>query len=266
MNGLVTIVMSYYKRQKLLEKTLFSMLESKYRNFNVIIVDDGSPEDIILPPLPFDVTIIKLSGKTWTNCAPVYNVGFEYALKKNPDVIIIQSPECYHVGDVISYSSNIKDDSYITFGCFRLDKETTDIKYNINKIIEDNSIRLPDGSAGSLGQNGWWNHPVYSPIMLYWCAAIKAQNLIKLNGIDERFSYGYACEDSYFVDQVRNLGLNIEITETPFVVHQWHEQTWITKNNEELLKKNTELWQGLANDNNFRAVHLLTPDLKWNGI
>ena len=256
---MISIVIPYYDRQYQLDKTLTSLTESSYNDFNVVIVDDDSLADIILPILPYHVDVIKLGNKTWSNVAPVYNIGFKYALRKNPDIIIIQSPECYHVGDVLSYANkNITDKNYIAFGCFRIDKETTFKEHDIKTLSSTNyCVSSADFKDGD---NAWWNHPIYNAIPQYWCAAISTDNLIKLNGIDERFSYGYAREDGYFVHQVKNLGLKIEITDYPFVVHQWHDHI-MPDNAEILVRKNADLYEILMKDDNYRSYHILTPNL-----
>ena len=257
--------MPYYDRQYQLDITLMSLYTQTldHSDFNVIIIDDGSPNDIVIPNLPFEVEVHKLGNKSWTNVAPVYNIGFEYALRKKPDIIIIQSPECYHVGDVLEYARHkITDYNYIAFGCFRIDKETTFSNHDILKL--SNTTHCVSSEDFKNGDNAWWNHPVYNRVPQYWCGAISTRNLVKLNGIDERFSYGYAREDGYFVHQVKNLGLDIEITDHPFVVHQWHEHI-VPDDAERLVRRNTEIYDELMGDDNYRSQHIITPNLSWHG-
>ena len=262
MSKKISIVMAYHERQAQLDKTLYSLVASKYKNFDVIIIDDCSKEKIKCPDLPFDITILELDTKQGTNCGPIFNRGFQYAIDNNADIIIIQSPECYHVGDVISCASKITDDSYMAFGCFQLDKETTIKAHEINKLVKEHPYMVSfDGGSQLLGQNAWWNHSVYFPNPLYWCAAITTKNLIKLNGIDERFAFGYAHEDGYFVVQIKRLGLKIEIIDNPFVVHQWHTHI-LVDNKMELVKRNWDLYEKLLNDENYKSEHKYTPDLK----
>jgi glycosyltransferase involved in cell wall biosynthesis len=255
----ICVVMAYYDRQLQLNKTLGSIALTRHRDFSVVIVDDGSPEDIVLPELPYKVQVLKLRNKRWTNCAPVYNTGFIHALTLDPDIIIIQSAECYHVGDVLSCAHmNITSRNYIAFGCFRLDKETTfrehDIKKLSNTQITVSDINLAEGDCA------WWNHPIYNRVPQYWCAAISSKNLVILNGIDERFAHGYAYEDGYFVHQVENLGLKIDITDSPFVVHQWHERHF-PQQLDGKVNPNVELYERLMKNSVYRAHHTLTPNL-----
>jgi len=255
--------MPYYDRQLLLEKTLATMTQSAHDDFSLVIVDDCSPIDIRLPNVPFQVEVIKLHKRQWTNCGPVYNIGFNAALLKNPDIIIIQSPECYHVGDVISHvNDNIAEDNYIAYACFRLDKETTLREHDIMEVSKTDVRATRD--PGGMGENSWYNHSVYFPQPQYWCAAITVKNLVKINGIDERFAHGYAIEDSWFMDQVRRAGMRIDIVDYPFVVHQWHNRIY-PKNTLQMVKDNTALWERLLKTDEYKSIHHITPNLTWNG-
>jgi hypothetical protein len=120
------------------------------------------------------------------------------------------------------------------------------------------------GSEWDKDDNAWWNHPIYNEVPQYWGTAITARNLVKLNGIDERFAHGYAYEDGYFVHQVENLGLRIDITAYPFVVHQWHERG-LPAELEGKPNPNVPLYEELMKDDNYRAQHHITPDLVWSG-
>jgi len=243
----ICIVATYFDRQFQLNKTLASISKSSHKDFEVIIVDDCSPEKIVIPNLPFNVTIIRLENKTWTNSANVYNIGFIEALKSDPDIIIIQNAECAHHGDIINHCETITNDNYIAFSC-----------YSLGKGEEPGNI-INDRCALGDGDSAWYNHPLYRPLAYHFCSAITKDNLIKLNGFDERFCSGIAYEDNYFVHQIKNLGLRIDIPTEPMVFHQYHYDG-MTRDLE-LVKKNAELWNELKNDNNYRAVHKLTPDL-----
>lgn len=238
--------MTYWNRQKLLEKTLYSYTLSEAKDFKVLIIDNNSDEDIILPPLPFEVKIIKL-GAGYDYIA-AHNYGFWEAIKEAPEIIIITHSECYHEGDVIKYSKRVTDDSYISFGCYSLSEgqEPGKVMMNARHNVFD-------------GDSAWYNHPIYRPAKHHFCSAIKTKNLQLLNGFDERFSGGVAYDDDYFVEQINRLGLKIEETEYPFVFHQWHYSAWKTSTDK--IYKNRALFDVLKNEKDYRAKHLLTPDL-----
>lgn len=252
----IVIVATYFNRQFQLNKTLESISKSKHDNFEVVIVDDNSPEDIILPKYDYPITVLKLTNKRWTNPEPAYNIGIFHALVRNADIVMLQNAECYHVGDVLSYANNVTDDNYISFGCYSLNEETTFKDHNISDVIQANNV-------GALvnGENSWYNHLVYRDVGYDFCSAITASNIKKLNGYDERFSDGCAYGDDYLIARIKMMGLKIEITENPFVVHQWHYSTPQIENHAELCAKNSLLLIDLVALNEIRAEHIYTQDL-----
>ncbi len=244
---MISVVMTYYERQFQLTKTLLSFNNSKAK-FEVIIVDDNSKEDIILPEINYQCKVIKLTNKSWTNPEPVYNTGIS-AAKGN--IIVLQNAECYHIGDVLKTAETVTDNEYISFSCFSLSKEST-----FNNKLPINNI-----GASKDGQDAWYNHPVYRPVFYDFCSAITTKNLIKLNGYDERFSFGCGYGDDYLLARIRILGLKIIPVQSPFVVHQWHYDSMVPENKGALILKNKELYQQLLRENDFRAKHIITPDL-----
>ena len=241
---MIAIVMTYFNRQKQLERTLESFRQYDPDSFRVVIVDDGSDEEIKLPELGFEVVILKTYRKTWMQGDPAWNIGLYYALLKEPEIVIIQNAECYHVGDILSYARRVNNKTYISFGCYSQSKDGSDI---FNK------------GASFGGESAWYNHPVYRTVGYHFCTAITSDNLKRINGFDERFSFGAGYDDDYLLHQIKSLGLNIEITSEPYVVHQWHESNK-TYNND-LYKKNETIYKELIKENNFKAEHLITEDI-----
>jgi len=240
---MIAIVCTYYNRQKQLERTLESFKQYDPDEFRVIIVDDGSNNDIKLPVTKFETVVLKMYNKTWIQGDSAWNIGLYYALLKYPDIIIIQNAECYHVGDILSYAKRVTDKTYISFGCYSQSKDGFDI---FNK------------GASFGGESAWYNHPVYRPVGYHFCAAITTDNLKRMNGFDERFSFGAGYDDDYLLHQIKSLGLNIEITSEPYVVHQWHESN--KSYNNDLYKINENIYNELIKVKNYKAEHLLTVD------
>lgn len=245
----ITVVMTYLNRPESLKWTLESLKHSAVKDFNVIIVDDNSTEDIILPDLPYEVRVIKFTKEPWVHIyTGVVNMGLFYAMDYEPDIIILQHSECCHHGDVLSYAKKITDETYISFGCYALgEAETPDTVEVINRPC------TPDG------QRSWYNHPVIRPVGYNFCSAITAKNLVRLNGFDERFKDGVAYEDNYFLHQIAMLGLKVEITADPIVFHQYHPV--MGNRSQESWMRNQYLFNTLSQGKEYRAKHLLTPDL-----
>lgn len=245
----ISIVMTYFDRQIQLNNTLESFRKYNPKDFNVIIVDDGSPEKITLPKLPFDVKILRITNKSWTNPEPAYNTGLYYALKDNPDVIILQNAECYHWKDILSCAKQVTDETYITFGC-----------YSQGKGEEIGSV-INNKGASFDGESAWYNHPFYRPVGYDFCSAITSANIRKLNGYDERFCNGVGYGDNYLLARIQFLGLRVLMTDNPFVIHQWHYSSKPIDNAFSLAENNRMLYNRLILEKDYRAKHLLTEDL-----
>ena len=243
---MITIVIQYWNRPAQLANTLQSFKYSQSKDFNVLIVDNHSKEEIHLYGFPYKVDILRLDKEYHYLAA--HNIGLKYAIKYNPDIIIIQHSEIYHQGDIISYAKNVTDKSYISFGCYSLGQGEQPETVNVN----------PRGNNFD-GDSGWYNHPVFRAGAHHFCSAITTENLIKLNGFDERFCQGVAYDDDDFRERIKRLGLEIEITSDPFGFHQWHPNGWATK--PELIYHNKALYEQIQNETGYKAHHILTPDL-----
>ena len=87
--------------------------------------------------------------------------------------------------------------------------------------------------------------------------------MAKLNGFDERYANGVACDDSEFIIRIQKLGLKIIITEDVSVIHQYHTPSCSLPNEAELWEKN----QKLLRDVTLRETNPYVNKVKlWNGI
>lgn len=241
------VVMAYHNREAQLLKTLESF--SNYKDIELVIVNDSDP--LSLPSLSFDVTTITIQEKHWINPGVNFNYGFKYALDKNPEGIIIQNPECYHVGDVMkSVRERLTENNYLSFACYSLGKDQDVDFRNFN-----------NRTAVSNGDSAWYNHSKYRPEALHFCCAISANNLRKINGFDESFALGLGYEDNYLVHQVNTLGLKIEFIDDPYVLHQYHYDKKAFKFDADLYARTGALCEGLKRKKTYRAQHFITPDL-----
>lgn len=210
MNRKISIVTAFYNRQALLDKTLESIHKSSVQNYELIIVDDASAEPLVCD----EAKIIRVDKKDkWYTCSAVaFNRGFREA---TGDIVIIQNPECYHVGDILKYvRDNIKNNQYYSFACYAINKdETSMFQDGIMPIIQNK--RFEDG-------NGWYNHSEYRPVGYHFCSAIMRRDLDKIGGFDERYSRGVAFDDDDFIRYIQTVGMDVKIINTPYVIHQFH--------------------------------------------
>lgn len=237
----ISIVMAYFNRKSLLIETLRSISKIRYKNLEVIIVDDASADYERVEDLQEQFKFIKViriepSEKNYQNSCMPYNKGIAEA---SGEIIILQNPECSYIGDVLHYANtNLNDTNLLSFSCYALDPTQT-------KLLSYRTY--PEYYLKSLPQQiwndiiGWYNHSVYRPVGYHFCSAILKSNLDKLGGFDERYAPGYAYEDDEFLVRVKRLGLSVEIIDSVSVFHQFHQKEYtIAKSH--LVRQNKELF------------------------
>jgi GT2 family glycosyltransferase len=226
----ISIVTAYYNRKPQFLRTLKSIEQSaNAQHVELIVVDDCSNEEHDLSDvktdLDFKLIKLKKENKWYTNPCIPFNIGFKEA---TGDAIILQNPECYHVGDIISdVIININDNDYLSYGCYALSEGRTQmlqkIRYNnykeqISKFFGE----LPQRGFSGLGENGWYNHSQFRPVGYHFCSAITRNNLEDLGGFDERYAKGVSYDDDELLVRIKRKGLKIKFIDDPFVLHQCH--------------------------------------------
>ena len=206
----LSIVIPYFNRRTL----ILNVLRSFNRSYplEIIVVDDGSSDEHQIDDLieEYDLTLIKLPKSEWKGPTQAYNIGFSQV---TGDVILINSSECVHVGDVIGYVyENFKPKDYIAFSACMGEPG---IEYDYSE----------DFVAKAQKRGAWWG--VHSSIgnSIPYCAAISKEDMDTLGGYDSRFIHGVGFDDYDFVHRIKNLGLKISIIDKPCCFHQWHKPT-----------------------------------------
>ena len=209
----ISVCMSFFQRQELYDRTLETIRKSKaYKDIEIIVADDASE-----PPLQgreAKVITIQKKDKWYHNPCIPYNLTFKEA---KGDIIIIQNPECMHVGDVLKYAlDNVRDGVYVSFGCYAInDLQTRMLRMQRTPEIEDKKFDRQ--------KNGWYNHPVHRPVGYHFCSAITRNDLEKIGGgFDERYANGVAFDDDALIRSIRRAKIEVVIPINPFVIHQFH--------------------------------------------
>lgn len=248
---MISIVTAYYNRIDVFKNTLKTINDSKIKDIEVIVVDDGSSEEHRLEGLvetfPFlKIIRIEPKDKWWVNPCVTFNKGFK---EVKGDIVLMQNPECKHIGDVLEEASKVKDGEYLSFACYSIDKNTT---YNSQNILPINNW-----AARHDGDNAWYNHSIFRPVGYHFCAAITKNDLNKLGGFDERYAEGIGYDDNEFLYRVKKL-LKFRIMDNPFVVHQWHKSVnYGHLNTTKLLEKNRNLLYNFTMKENIEQVNKL---------
>lgn len=226
---MISIVTAYYNRKTLFEKTLQS-IDSQIKKFGisveVIAVDDGSKDEERLENLTEKYPFLKIiyldpKNKWYKNSCIPFNIGFRAA---KGDKIIIQNPECYHLDNILEFTEkNLKDNVYLSFGCFSLGKEETN---NLEILVNNNSIMNVINQNNHCmkmdGMNGWYNHSLHRPFAYHFCCAISRNDLLDLGGFDERYALGIGEDDIELVHRIKLKGMQINFVDSLIVLHQNH--------------------------------------------
>jgi len=260
----ISVVTAYYNRHDLFIKTLESISKTQYKgDFEIIAVDDVSKDSqritdlpSLFPKLNLKIVRIDEKDKWWVNPCIPNNIGFGIA---SGDIIIIQNPECLHVGDVISHAAkNISNNKYIVFGCYGIDTTKTQLisKIDGGSVEEVYKIISPICNASLYSwtiKNRWYQHSKFSAYGLNYCTAITREDLKDLGGFDEAYANGISYDDTDFFRRVCRKGMNIDMVDDPLVVHQCHEFT--DYGNKKLVDLNTNLFKATANIKTFRVFN-----------
>lgn len=263
-----SIIMAYHDRFEQLLFTMKTIIQTKWSNYEIIIVDDASNDLSLLRSLidQFNITIkiirVEPYDKKWINPCIPNNIGIDFA---DSDIIILQNPECFYFGDVITeLCTKVNDFNYVVCSCLSISKENTYRLHQIENVsykeIRKKIIPLPVCSfEDSKETAGWSNHPVIKPKGYNFTSAITINNMKKLNGFDERFYNGIAWDDDEFLNRIKKF-LSIEIMNVaqPFVVHQWHPSV-ISYTNDEWKKKyeiNSQVYEKCLTNNEIEATRV----------
>lgn len=252
---MISIVMSYYNRIEHLRHTLKTINECNEKDFEVVIVDDFSSSEHKLdhiqtefPSLNLNIVHManEVTEKWYRNPCVPFNVGFR---KSSGDKIIIQNPECCHVGNLIEHTRNsLHDGNYLSFHCYATGVKDTN-RIRKGKIIKYNDVALK--SAKGL-ESKWYNHQSFRPASYNFATAITRKNLVALNGFDERYALGHNCDDDDFIHRIVNMGLKIDFVHQPHVIHQYHG-VGVSSLMTEALADNRALWKKLKQLNYVKA-------------
>lgn len=246
---MISIAMSYYNRLPQLEHTLKTIQSSRVKDVEIVIVDDFSDSKHSLDDLcdrypNLNLQVIKMkdrqSRKTYTNPSVPYNVALAAC---QGDKIIIQNPECCHMGDVLAYvEQHLDDHRYLSFHCYACTKDDCRDLYAGREI-----------TMFSHKKAKWYNHETERPVAFHFCSAITRNNLAQLNGFDERFGQGHDYDDAELVWRIKAMGLTIQFVSDPWVIHQYHPKTYDNPHNPPVTNDNKKLYFEMMESGVIRA-------------
>jgi len=265
---MISIVTGYYNRKNLFYETLLSITRSKYKDIELIAVDDGSSPEHRLEDLTEEFPFLKIirlekENKWYVNSCVPLNIGIREA---KGDIILLQNPECLHVHDVLTYvNENVNDTNYIALSAYGINQRLNNLlsEYR-NEHIVDFLKSFPQQPYVGWDSIGWYNHSIYRRVYYHFCAAITKNNILKLNGFDERYAPGIGYDDDELIIRIKRLGLNLIIEDNISVIHQYHGTFfWNRPDSDILTEKNRSL---LYNVTLRETTYKANPTNNWGQI
>ncbi len=205
----VSIMMTAHKRTQQLRVTLESLCKQTFKDFEVVVVEDGNSDEgrtevlcsefnrTDFPVRYFQRT--KRSNVYFSNPAVPNNIGLRQC---RGDIVVIQNAENYHSlpDNIEKLVQGVRDDRMST-------------------LFASVAAMKADGTFGQ-----WYTHSVHSPRPLYFCQALAMEHVRKMRGFDEDYKY-YGFDDNDFADRLAVMGVKFVFRDDIEVIHQWHAST-----------------------------------------
>ena len=225
----ISIVSAYYNRRESLWRTLKSIEKSSVTDFEYIVVDDASDLSQRIEDFEKEFNFLKVvriepKDKHHINPCIPFNLGFSMV---KGDLVIIQAPECMHVGDVLDFVvNNSKNNQYLVFSCYGLGKVISD-KLNTTDFTESSIINTigkfhPRSTIDVGKEDSWIIHPVYRAKPYNFLTSMTTNDLLDLGGFDEHFANGHSFDDTEFAARISKKGMDIKFINKPMCIHQYH--------------------------------------------
>lgn len=201
----VTIVMTASNRSKQTYFTLQSMLKSKCKNLQIILVDDSTDDPIninILKNYPYyiDLIVINRETKDWANPCVNYNIGFQFIQGR---IVVIQNAEVCHIRDPLSHiHDNIKDDEYFVFDVITSSNFETNEEIYKSDLTDIFICNKPFFSQ-------WYQHSVHNNRNLHFFTAMTRKTFSKVKEFSYDYSIAIDYDDPDFLLKIISRNINI---------------------------------------------------------
>lgn len=203
----ISIVMTAYKRHRLLQNTLASINTQTRKPDQIVVVEDGNDggatQMVCIEAKNYGLPVEYVCRKNrpnlgYSNPAIPKNIGIR---KATGDILIIQCAEVAYTKD-------------------------TDIENLVRPVEQDPNVSS-FALVKSLYENGefhqWYAGPDRAPKwFLDFCQAIRRETVVTIGGFDEDFS-GYGFDDDQFAFRLQAFGIKYQWAYDVVCYHQWHE-------------------------------------------
>lgn len=259
-----TVIISTYNQPLWLEKVLIGYMQQDFRDFEIIIADDGSSEETKL-------VIDRYRNKTFFPIKHVWqeDLGFRKTkilnkaiVSSNSDYLIFTDGDCIPRFDFISTHLAYREHKhYLSGGYLKLNKKVSDVisKQDIdNQLCFDKTWLVEAGQKNSFKLIKLQKSNLFKGIMNRLTTTSPTWNghnssgwkkdILEVNGFDERMVYGG--EDRELGERLLNNGIRAkQIRYSAICVHLDHE-------------RNYERPSGWEKNDNIRKI-TVSQKIKW---
>lgn len=228
----VSLILSTYNRARYLELSLLGYMRQTYKDFEIIIVDDGSTDDTdkvierCKARAPFPIEHLWQENKGFRK-ARILNKGIQAS---QHDYVIFSDGDCIPKADFISaHVSNSSKNYFLGGGHIRLPKDYSDAL--TPEAVSDGVFEeylTPDVMAGLRWKQrknifymlvGKKRRPKFLGLNF----SVPKKALYEVNGFDENYE-GWGQEDSDLRERLKRLGLKPKSILTQAIVfHLYHK-------------------------------------------
>lgn len=249
----ISIIISTYNAEAWLEKVLWSYHAQTFRNFEIVIADDGSKQptlDLINKMkslVSFPITHVWHEDNGFQKCM-ILNAAL---LKCKADYVLMSDGDCMAREDFIQVHVNKRKQGYFLSGGYY--KLPMDISQDITKddILNQNCFKLEwllnRGLKKSFKNNKLTAKGIkqkllnsFTPSTASWNghnASGWKKDILAVNGFDERMQYGG--EDRELGERLVNYGIKpIQIRYSAICLHLDHERGYVKP---EMIEKNKKI-------------------------
>lgn len=200
---MISLILPYWNRPDALTHALVSMA-AVYPSLDLeaVIVDDGSVEPPVIPPVPFNARVVTLPRKDTAKnpCIP-FNVG---AACSRGEFIALSNAEIIHPMPVLGQMrERIKEPTdYILSSCWCPEENRWHChSENPRRILEPGRIPQPTGTG------------------FHFCTMMRRSLWDAIGGFDEEYREGAGYDDDDFVHRLLKAGARFVFADDLKVIH-----------------------------------------------